>query len=210
MRFSRSTATLALLLALGLTVAVVWNSIQYIRHLTRYADLLPEARLLILPPVRKHEAIVVLTGERGRIPDAVDLLRNRPSDKLIISGVHQGTPLVDIVNKQVGVSYLIHETWRKIEVEEKSVSTQQNAEFIGPYLDRNGIRYVILVTSDYHMPRAIQIFRGAYPDIEFIEYPVGSVVSDTLFFGQGLSKEAITKLFTEFGKFLLYKWTPKT
>ena len=149
------------------------------------------------------EAIVVLTGEKRRIPEAMELLRQRESEKLIISGVHGGVPLIDVVNRQEGASFRIHETWERIEMESDSLSTIENAEKSAAILKKHKLEKIILVTSDYHMPRSLKIFEDALPGYEVHAYPIRSVFSDLVFEKQ-FTVANLRKLATESFKYLLY------
>ncbi len=156
--------------------------------------------------VSPNEAIVVLTGDRYRIPKAIDLLRIRQSPLLIISGAGKGATLTDLVNQQGGAAANIHETWKKIVVESNSVSTIENARESGKILKPKGIHRIILVTSEYHMRRASEIFHRVLPSMEIIDYPIASDVSK-------ISTEISERTFTgvlffwiEFWKTILYRF----
>jgi uncharacterized SAM-binding protein YcdF (DUF218 family) len=128
----------------------------------------------ISEPVIEHEAIVVLTGTQRRIPRAIELLRRRGSPLLIISGTGKGTTLTDLVNTQGDAAVNIHEVWQKIILEPKSTSTIENAEETAKLVRSRNIERLVLVTSDYHMPRSLLIFHRFLPGIEIIPYPVRS------------------------------------
>lgn len=136
------------------------------------------AGLALLPTdVSPNEAIVVLTGAGKRIPKALELLRTRRSPLLIISGAGKGTTLTDLVNQQGDAALRIHEVWGKILVESRSSSTIENAQETAEIVKKRGISRLILVTSEFHMPRASEIFHRIMPWETIIEYPIASDVS---------------------------------
>lgn len=139
------------------------------------------------------EAIVVLTGDKKRIPNAMELLRYRHSDLLIISGTARGITLTDVANTQGTGSAPIHEIWDKIVLDSVSTSTLQNAENSGDLLRKRGLRHLVLVTSDYHMDRALAVFVRALPGFDILGY---SVPSD----GFGW------KVFQEYWKNMLFRY----
>jgi len=47
-------------------------------------------------------------------------------------------------------------------MEEKAWNTLENAIYVEPILRRLGCRQAVLLTSDFHMPRAALLFEGAF------------------------------------------------
>lgn len=150
-----------------------------------------------------REAVVVLTGDHSRIPKAIELLRVRESEFLLISGA--GASLKDLVNHQGDPSTHIHEVWEKIRLESTSTSTIENARNSIPILRRAKIHRIVLVTSDYHMLRALQIFQQVGNDFEYISYPVVSEFTEL--FSSNFDKwpGGTWKIFLEYLKFNLYR-----
>ncbi len=155
--------------------------------------------------VKADEAIVVLTGDRHRIPKALDLLRSRQAPLLIISGTGKGATLTDLVNQQGGAKGNIHQIWTRIVVESNSSSTIENAVQSGKILRARGIHRIILVTSEYHMARASQIFHRALPAIEIIEYPVASDVSEISWDPSEKTLSGLWYFGVEFWKRMIYQ-----
>lgn len=120
------------------------------------------------------EAIVVLTGDGGRIPKAIELLNKRESDILIISGTAKGITLTELVNRQGDSSMHIREVWDKVVLDSVSTSTLENAEKSGALLRERRLRHLVLVTSDYHMDRALAVFVRALPGFDILGYAVSS------------------------------------
>ena len=65
------------------------------------------------------------------------------------------------------------------------------------FLKTKHVSRIILVTSDYHMARASDIFQKAMPHIELVKYPVPSEFSNTSWIG-------IRKFLLEYWKHALY------
>jgi uncharacterized SAM-binding protein YcdF (DUF218 family) len=139
------------------------------------------------------EAIVVLTGDIRRIPKAIELLRKRDSEVLIISGTAKGVSLTEVVNRQGDASTHIHEVWDKIVLDAESTSTLENAEKSGALLQQRRLSHLVLVTSDYHMDRALAVFVRALPGRDILGFSVQS---------QGSS----LKIFQEYWKNLLFRY----
>ncbi|MCB0418938.1 MAG: YdcF family protein, partial [Bdellovibrionales bacterium] len=136
-------------------------------------------------------------GDSNRIPMALRLLRERNGPLVLLSGVEPGIPLVEIVNSQGSSTVDIHKTWERIVTESRSRTTIENAEEAAPILKEKQITRIILVTSDYHMPRAKKIFQKTIPEMELYEYPVASDFSELHFSG-------MRKFFAEFWKNFFY------
>ncbi|WP_246627349.1 YdcF family protein [Paenibacillus solanacearum] len=60
---------------------------------------------------------------------------------------------------------------KDIVLEDQSRTTQENARYSKALLEKNGYKKPILVTSAFHMPRAMKHFRAQ--QVEAIPYPVG-------------------------------------
>ncbi len=143
------------------------------------------------------QAIVVLTGGRNRISEAVKLLNQGLADKLFISGVEKNTSLKDISDFQD-----IPMPQKNISLEKKSTNTIENAIQTQAWLDKNHISSIRLVTSNYHLPRSIQEFQNQNAKLNIIPHPV---------FSEHVAKEWWTKtrsfclIASEYNKFL-YVW----
>jgi uncharacterized SAM-binding protein YcdF (DUF218 family) len=166
------------LLLVALLAYLGWSVRQFVADWDAYSEAGLEDRL----PSWKSgpdEAIVVLTGARGRIPRAVQLLRQRDDGWLLISGAGKGITKKELLNQQGDAAGGATQFWERIEVEDLATSTIENANETAKFLRDRKIQKVILVTSDYHMPRALAIFKRVYPAVEYFPYPVASSVAVT-------------------------------
>ncbi len=105
------------------------------------------------------DAVVVLTGGRGRAEEGIRLLRSGVADILILSGVDRAAS-VDSIYHQTKLSI---ETRVRIILEKNSTSTHLNAVEVGKIMRARGLKSMVLVTSGYHLKRARLIFDRVMP-----------------------------------------------
>ena len=116
------------------------------------------------------DAIVVLTGGRNRIAEAVRLLNAGMADHLFISGVEKRTKIGDIARK-LDVSI---DSPEKIELGYEAKNTIGNAKEIKKWLEKNNIDSVRLITSNYHTPRSMAELENYHLPLKIIAAPVYS------------------------------------
>lgn len=121
-----------------------------------------------------NEILVVLTGDTGRIPRALELLKKRSEARLIVSGAAKGVQLADMVNQQGASTENLTRVWDKIILESESASTVENAIYTRTQIGRPLPERLILITSDYHMDRSLGIFRSVFPGVEIVPFCVSS------------------------------------
>jgi uncharacterized SAM-binding protein YcdF (DUF218 family) len=61
-----------------------------------------------------------------------------------------------------------------VDLDKRSLNTEDNAIETEVWARKRGFRSLILVTSTYHMPRAIIELRQSMPDVRLLPYPVKS------------------------------------
>lgn len=106
------------------------------------------------------------TGSIGRIIEAARLARRHPSARLIVAG---GPELASGHSEAEAARDLLGELGvasDRIELETKSRNTSENAEFVKRIADPRRGQHWLLVTSAFHMPRAMGCFRAAGFPIE--------------------------------------------
>lgn len=120
-------------------------------------------------PARKADGIVVLTGGSSRVSDAMDLLAEGYGKRLLISGVHPANGANDILRSLPDTHALLSCC---VDLDRSAVNTRSNAIETRRWVSERGFRSLIVVTSNYHMPRAIVELSHAMPDVDLIFYPV--------------------------------------
>lgn len=148
---------------LGVAVLVI---AAWFAGLLWYADRIPAT------PVAGEgstDAIVVLTGGRGRLSEGLRLLAEGRGKRLFVSGVYRG----------IDVDALLQLARRKpddveccITIGYAADNTAGNARETAEWMRSVGNRSLLLVTANYHMPRSLLEFRRALPDISIVPHPV--------------------------------------
>lgn len=132
--------------------------------------------VIVNDKLQKADAVLVLSGDNpkgDRLKAGVKLLKNKWADKLVLSGnyIAWETNLADIMQRQairLGVK-----KDRIIKIKHESDSTIDERETIIKVLERNKIKSIILVTSNFHTKRASRILKESFRDkIKFTVHAV--------------------------------------
>src|SRR3979409_98061 len=121
-------------------------------------------------PDRKADGIVVLTGGSSRVSDAMELLAAGYGRRLLISGVHPTNAASDISRSLPDNQSLLGCC---VDLARSAVHPRRNAAETRRWVRERGFKSLIVVTSNYHMPRAILELSHAMPDIALIPFAVG-------------------------------------
>ena len=125
--------------------------------------------------IEPADGIVVLTGGKARIETALGLLAEGKGKRLLISGVHpRSTPTA--IRTAVGGNSALFDCC--VDFDRIARDTIGNAVETGKWAQANGFASVIVVTSDYHMPRSLMEMRRHLPDIRFVPHSVQHDASD--------------------------------
>ena len=120
-------------------------------------------------PARNADGIVVLTGGSSRVSDAMELLADGYGKRLLISGVHPTNAASDISRSLPDNHSLLGCC---VDLDRSAVNTRSNAAEARRWVHERGFKSLIVVTSNYHMPRAIVELSHAMPDIALIPFAV--------------------------------------
>lgn len=131
--------------------------------------------LIVQDKLEKADAILVFAGDPNgeRVAQAVELYKKGYGKFLLMSGGpaiwHQTyADNMRAQAKSLGVAD------KDILIQDRSRSTYEDAKFSLPILKAKKVKSVILVTSPYHMRRALRTTRRLYnkENIKVIAYPV--------------------------------------
>jgi len=120
-------------------------------------------------PTGTADGIVVLTGGSSRVSDAMELLADGYGKRLLISGVHPTNAASDISRSLTDNQSLLSCC---VDLDRSAVNTRSNAAETRRWARERGFKSLIVVTSNYHMPRAIVELSHAMPDITLIPFAV--------------------------------------
>jgi uncharacterized SAM-binding protein YcdF (DUF218 family) len=120
-------------------------------------------------PMPPADGIIALTGGDDRVATGLALLAAHDAPLLLISGAGRGTYLGDFTaddsaaaTRYAGAITLGH----------MAGTTHGNALEAADWVHAHHMHSLIIVTADYHMPRAIQEMQNALPGITLIQAPV--------------------------------------
>jgi len=137
-----------------------------------FVGFLSQLRGVEIKPARNADGIVVLTGGSSRVSDAMELLAGGYGQRLLISGVHPTNAASDISRSLPDNQQLLRCC---VDLDRSAVNTRSNAAETRRWVRERGFKSLIVVTSNYHMPRAIVELSHAMPDVTLIPF---SVVGD--------------------------------
>lgn len=179
--------TLALLLILGLIWAAgLWAFSERIAASTPAAE----------PPAA--DGIVALTGASNvRLEAATQLLDDGKAHRLLISGVNKSATRADVHDVARGLS----KEWECcVDLGFHAENTRGNARETAGWVRYHDYRSIIVVTADYHMPRAMLELKAAMPGVQLYPYPV---VTDLNIHGWWRNQPTARRVALEYCKYVV-------
>lgn len=150
-------------LAAILVLALIWAV-----GLVAFAQRIERSTPADEPPVA--DAVVALTGASDlRLEAAVRLLERGKGRRLLISGVNKEASRADVL-AVTGAVKPIYDCC--VDLGYAAADTIGNAGEIAEWARGKGYNRLIVVTSDYHMPRTMLLLREAMPGATLTPYPV--------------------------------------
>lgn len=131
-----------------------------------------------IPPAEKWaehaDAIVILTGGKGRLEYGLKLFVQGKADKLFISGVGEKTSLEALLhNVPEGLrNEVLARPAESIQLGHAAENTIGNAEETAAWVNGHSVHSLILVTANYHMLRSVSEFEEKLPNIAILPAPV--------------------------------------
>ena len=164
-------------------------------------------------PLRQADAIVVFAGGVGesgkagggyqeRVQQALTLYDRWMAPHVVFSSGYTFVFQEAEVMRDLAVAHGVPP--EAIVLEQRSASTHQNVTFVADLLRAKGWRTILLVSSPYHMRRALLTWKRLAPDIEVIPAPV----TTSRFYGhtRGATLEQIHGILHEYLGILYYWW----
>lgn len=115
------------------------------------------------------DGIVVLTGAEFRIAEGARLLQEKKGNRLLITGVNPRVTRSDL-SRITGLPDEQLECC--VDVDTKALDTIGNAREARAWIRKHGYSSIILVTSNFHMPRSTTEFAIGMPHLRILPHPV--------------------------------------
>lgn len=175
-----------------LVVALVWTS-----GLLAFAARVDRSTPPGDPP--DADGVVALTGGSAeRIEAAMQLLEAGKAKRMLISGVSRQVTRAQL-QILTGADKPIYDCC--VDLGFRAADTVGNAEETADWARGKGYRTLILVTSDYHMPRAKLELKGAMPEAVLYPYPVSTPELKASHWWA--SNESLERMTLEYSKYLV-------
>jgi uncharacterized SAM-binding protein YcdF (DUF218 family) len=160
-RNSRGRSLIRLVLAGAAVVPAIWlgGFMSFLYFASRDA-----------PPPPHVDAIVVLTGGPDRVEVALRLLSTGAADRLLVSGAGEKTDFADLAHL-AGIDPAPLEPL--VTLGHAARSTRGNALETASWAAEQSVGTLLVVTSWFHIPRALVELRRAMPMVTIHPYPVG-------------------------------------
>jgi uncharacterized SAM-binding protein YcdF (DUF218 family) len=155
-------------------------------------------------PGERTDAIIALTGETRRITEAVRELAKGNAGRLFISGVHRPAPIGRVVDRAIDElkkekKLLGTREALRAKIQTGSAeNTIENALESSRWVRENNISSVRLMTSYYHMPRSMMVFKKHMPEVRIIPHPIGPEGGGSAF----QSAARLRLAFSEYSKYV--------
>ena len=152
----RSAAVFAMMILLWLVG--LWSFSDRVDHLETPTEVAPA------------DGVVALTGaSTARLTAATKLLEDGKATRLLISGVNQKARPAEI---RAVAKATVRYYQCCVDLGFSATDTVGNARETALWAHAKGFHSLIVVTSDFHMPRAMLELREALPDVQLTPYPV--------------------------------------
>ncbi len=124
--------------------------------------------------LRTTDAIVVLTGGKGRIDYGLSLLSEGKAKKMFISGVGENATPKELIEQAVSRARRTFSLSPDaiIMLGYNATNTIGNAWETSQWMEKEGFASLRLVTANYHMPRSLLEFVYVMPGVTIIPDPV--------------------------------------
>lgn len=143
---------------------VVVSYLTFIFYIPFFADLERKTAAGVFFQ-KAPDAIVVFTGDNGRIRYALELVKKWPEAQLLISGVYEKNTFKTLVSGREDAEALLNSPL-KVDIDYESKNTIENVKETLEHLDslERKVSNVLVISSDYHIFRIHYLFKKLNKD----------------------------------------------
>ena len=163
-RLCPSAGRCALLTARTVLIAAAALALLWSGGLAWFADTVGEEAE---QPARATDAIVVPTGGSGRLAEGMRLLESGLAEALLVTGVGEGVEHAELRERYDPTLWACC-----VDLGYEAEDTRANAREAAAWMESRAFDSLRLVTSGYHMPRAMIEFRSVMPSATLVAHPV--------------------------------------
>lgn len=138
------------------------------------------------------DAIVVLTGGKGRVQLGFSLVQQGLGKKLFISGVNPKVNMPALIELQK--VQLDNTSLPEAQLGYKAQNTVENAKETAAWAVEQNVHSLRLVTANYHIWRSMLEFSKALPGVKIIPHPVAEKYQ--------ITRKNLSLLLSEYHKFV--------
>ena len=150
-------------------------------------------------PGRAQGLVALTGGSNRRLQAAMTLLQEGRGRRLLISGVNRRATREQIRKDARAVAGALYDCC--VDLGFEAIDTVGNARETAQWAKARGYDRLILVTADYHMPRALLELRGAMPRVQLAAYPVATEDVDARAWWK--SPQSLRLMVFEYSKYLV-------
>ena len=127
-------------------------------------------------PINLSSKVVILTGGTNRIKEGFEVIykldkKSITNLKVLVSGTGKGFSKLSLQEKlNPGFDLRLIECC--VELDSVSHNTYSNAIETSKWVSKNNIEEILLITSNYHIPRSILEFQNKMPNLKILYYPI--------------------------------------
>jgi uncharacterized SAM-binding protein YcdF (DUF218 family) len=149
------------------------------------------------PAPARADGIAVLTGGVARIDEAMKLLAQQKAKRVLITGVYR-TTTTEALKELASQGDQLFACC--VDIDKEARNTIDNATETSQWVAQHHYHSIIVVTSNYHMPRALAELARVMPGVTLVPY---SVVDNNVHLGRWWTYPGTTKLLiSEYIKYL--------
>jgi uncharacterized SAM-binding protein YcdF (DUF218 family) len=145
-----------------LAAAIIAFGIGFVR----YISMVPMEEI---PFNGNADGVVALTGGPDRIGDAAELVATGHGQRLLITGVNPTTKMEELIKLMPRYEQVFTCC---TDLDRSAVNTIGNAVETRRWAREKGFTSLVVVTSRFHMPRALAELENQLPSVTLIPYPV--------------------------------------